>query len=489
MSENSKNSEFSSEDMLKVARAKTGNTGGESETREVVVQDDGSKIVRVKRRRKKKTNATNDIISSNEADQAFHLKLLLWFVIGLVALAAVVAGIIFFRIVSLNSSSEIVKLQDSAEKAFIADVSIKGYRVGAKKTKIDHLSISNKTESAHPYSVEIKNISVPLKPELLLLGKLKGDSPSAGFSLLKVNSAFFQNERLSHSANLDLPYTHKNVSVEDANLIWGNSGKEKHRFTISNAEGKFSKRDDQTLQAIMRKGIISNSGTLPPVLSNAIFVFDKDKITIQSLVFGDGDVGKLSLSGEYMKDGEGEQEIECKIEKMQLQNLHPHLKTLLEARITTKKGTAKVSAQNQSFSINSDFQASKSGFVLKSFQFLHDISSQIGSLAAPSANFGKLSQGTIEITEKGYHFSNLNFESISNLALMGDFDVDVDGKVSGALSVGIPVSKIKQAYPEVNETDFNVARGFVWIPTNISGTVDLPKDDFWDNFKKEVLKR
>jgi len=52
MSENSKNSEFSAEDMLKVARAKTGDTAGGSETREIVVQDDGSKIVRVKRRRK-----------------------------------------------------------------------------------------------------------------------------------------------------------------------------------------------------------------------------------------------------------------------------------------------------------------------------------------------------------------------------------------------------------------------------------------------------
>jgi len=232
MSENSKNSEFSAEDMLKVARAKTGDTAGGSETREIVVQDDGSKIVRVKRRRKKKTNATNDIISSNEAEQAFHLKLLLWFVIGLAALAAVVAGIIFFRVVSLNNPSEITKLQDSAEKAFIADVSIKGYRVGAQKAKVDYISIQNKAESAHPYSVEIKNLAVPLKPELLLLGKLEGDSPSAGFSLLKVNSTFFQNENLSHSETLNLPYSHKNISVENANLIWGNSGKEKHRFSI-----------------------------------------------------------------------------------------------------------------------------------------------------------------------------------------------------------------------------------------------------------------
>jgi len=354
---------------------------------------------------------------------------------------------------------------------------------------VDYISIQNKAESAHPYSVEIKNLAVPLKPELLLLGKLEGDSPSAGFSLLKVNSTFFQNENLSHSETLNLPYSHKNISVENANLIWGNSGKEKHRFSIANAEGKFSKREDQTLQAIMRKGIISNSGTLPPVLDNAIFVFNEDKITIQSLVFGDGDVGKLSLSGEYIKSAEGEQEIACQIEKMQLQNLHPHLKTLLEARITTKEGIARISAQNQGFGINGDFQASKSGFVLKNFQFLHDISSQIGSLAQPSANFGKLSQGSIEITEKGYHFSNLNFESISNLALMGDFNVDVDGNASGKLSVGIPVSKIKQAYPEVNETDFKVARGFVWIPTYVSGTVDLPKDDFWNNFKKGVLKR
>ena len=143
----------------------------------------------------------------------------------------------------------------------------------------------------------------------------------------------------------------------------------------------------------------------------------------------------------------------------------------------------------EDYKIIVNFQASESGFVLHNFQFLHDIVNQIGSLPKASAFFDKLSQGTIEITKKGYRFTDLNFESISNIALGGEFSVDLDGALSGELKVGLPVSKIKQAYPEVDKTDFKVARGFVWIPTTVSGNVSLPKDDFMKNFREGVLNR
>ena len=481
MSEHDDIEGYSAEDMLKVARAKSGgDQSGESETREVVVQDDGSKVVRVRKRVRKNKSATDELLSSEEEEKSFHLKLLLWFVIGLVLLAALIAGLLFFKTLSYNNTSEIGKVHEGIEESMDADVTLRGYRVGVNQANIGDFTANSRPDSRSEYSLQLREIQIPLKPELVLLGRLEGESARAQTGVLKVAKASFLPE-VSPLSPIKLPFGHQGLHVENMNFAWGDSPRMKDHIKISGVESKFAYRSGNVIQMIFRGGAITNSGTFPPFLNNAVILMEQQKITVQSLNFGDGEVGEVTLTGEYVKGGEDEQEMGLQIEKVKLENINPVLKGILEARISSnpdKKGSISINPKANEFKISADFQASDSGFYMQYLPFLDYIYNEIGGLSSAAVSFNRLSQAKLEVTKDGYHFKDVNFESIAKLALRGEFSIALDGALGGELEVGLKLSKLKEYYPKLTGENTTTNRGYVWIPFTLTGTVENPKDNF-----------
>ncbi len=474
--------------MLEVAARASSGGKGETETREVITQEDGSKIVRVRRRKRVSQAPAALLQSSEEEEKLFHLKLLLWSVVSFVVIGLILLGVFVFQIFAHNSPSRVAEIETAIGEHVQAEVNFKGYRVGRASVNVD--SITAQSARPNTYDAKFKGLEFKLNSPQLLLGKLvgtKGYAKEAQITLATPSLTYSDAE----AAPLVIPYEHTSLSVDRVNVTWGFDGPQKHRFAINHAEGKFMRRKKGGFQANIRNGLILNSGTLPPVWEQSSLIIDSAGLTINSLRLSDGDVGILSLEGSYERGGPATQDLSANIENLKLQNIHPQLARVVEARISTPKSTdkrsyARLNPVDSSFEITSDFLASESGFVLKHFQFLDYISNKLGSLSQASIVCNKLCQGTITISPTGYQFKDLDLESIANIAITGDLQISADGSLSGDLSVGLPVSDIISNFPHVKRGSVETRRGYVWIPLTLSGTTDLPKDDFAINLEKTV---
>jgi len=463
---------LSSERMLRAAERKSGSQG--SETREVITQEDGTKIVRV-RKRKRKSNVDSDSLTNS--DDKLNMRLFLGIIISLVVLSIVGIGFLSFRVVSLNKPSEINRLTETANTTFVTDTEIKGYRLGYNKVKVSQFVIKENETSPIGYKLQINSIKAPIDPYQLFLGKLSGGLAQASSAVLEVSPNFINQPVFSNK--WESSYSHDSLSIDSLDIILGESKKSK----VAGANATFTKKD-KSLIFTLREGALIGSGAFPSVLEKGRIHFDEDKISVESLVFNDGDSGKIALSGDIYNGKE--QALDYKIEGLSLERMNNFLGEIISARINSDSGRAHFNFEEGTYTLSSDFRSSVRGVTLKRFLFLIDIKETFGMVDRAELSFLDEARGRLTISNDGYRLHDLNLYNAPNLRVQGEVNVDLKGKLSGQLSVGFSVSKITSAFPNIDRSKLSVIGGFVFIPATLSGTTNIPKDDFFTNLRKIV---
>jgi len=484
MSNPEENGQYSVEDMLRVAQAKArgSSTSEESESREVIVQEDGTKVVKV-RRKKRKSNSSNELLSSSEAEKTMHLKLLIFSLIGMVAIALILGGLIAFKTAYYNNPSHIEKLKTSISQRTQSHAELKGFRVSSSSSLCDRLFLEAPLNGNTSYHLDLRKTQLPLNPFSLIKGSFEGTKATADYALLTLENKTIPAPQAGQPDS-DFLFTHSGLSIQNANLSIGNPHS-KSSLKVLEANAKIMKRENGT-QVLLRNGKLRNGRTLPPYLESASIFKQEKTITLQNFLLGDGDVGTLGLTGQMDYATRDVFELNAKVEKLKLEKLHPNLGAVIDGRISSQSGHFLLDTTSGEYEMETSFTCSESGFVLKFFAFLKHINERMGSVNSSYTSFAKIAEGTLTLTNEAYHFTDLNLLSISEIAVRGDLTVGLNSSLSGDLKIGIPPSKIAISYPNVDTDDLTSEQGFVWIPISVYGTTKIPEDNFDKQFKAIV---
>jgi len=474
------------DDMLKAAQDRAAHQPVRSrESREVVVRKDGSKVVKV-RRRKRKSQAPADVLQrSEEQTKKFYIKLTL-ILIGVGIFASLAFGLIFFfKVAYFNSPNYITELENGLKSKLRSEVKLEGYRLGPTASVIDKVSLLSNKSSIGEVSLELKNLQLSHRPESVVFGRLTGEDAQAEEGTLHLQLTKGQDELVQSQSNLEpkIQYDYQSLNIEKANvLIEGAQSGES--LSVKDASSRVLLREDGLLQTFIRNGTMVNTPGLPKLLNSAIIIHHEDSYEVKALKLGNGSTGLLSISGNITKDLTDTQILKCDFDQLRIEESNDKVADLMEACVSSEGGTLTMNSASQHYTIAADVSLSAAGFSLKGFEFLSSFAELFGDFSYPYVAFRTRNKVSLDINKERYAFKNIYFEQQGLLAISGEIHISFEGALSGKIKVGIPTAKIAKQYPELDVKHLEDSRGYLWFDTTLSGTTLIPRDDFKEEFNK-----
>ncbi len=487
MSNKENQSHFSVEDMVDAAHDKASrdrNPEQKKETREVIVQEDGTKVVRV-RRKKRKSSTNDELLSTAEDEKKSYVKLLLISLAAFATIAIILLGIFFFKIAYYNNPDFITNLENAFSKKLHSNVQLNGFRLGPTNSIIRKVTITSNTNEYPFFKGEISKLSFSHKPETVIFGGISGgDSHGQSANFIFDYDEPVEVKKINvRQDDFSIPFGHKSLGISEANISFSSA---RNAPQIKDVGLRFLIRSDDKMQVFLKSGRVENFPNLPSTLESAIIVNDGEELDIKSIKLSNGSVGIIDINGEYSKLTRLPQTLNADFKNMRLETLHKNLSEIMEARVNSEKGTLEISPEAKVFALNADLQMANVGFSLKNFKFLEDIGEKLGALSYSYVRFLDSTDVSIKIDKEGYTFSNIDFEKKGNLSLLGEFHISNDGTLNGQLKVGLPTSKILREYPEVQRESLTTNKGYSWFDVTLFGNTQEPRDDFSQKFDAVV---
>jgi len=360
MSDKNSQSRYSASDMVEAAHSNAVSSSGKpKETREVIVQDDGTKVVKV-RRRKRKSSSADALLATGEDEKTNYLKTLLITLSAILLTLAILAGIFFFKIAFFNSPDHITKLEDSLSKKLVSTVDIQGYRVGPTNTALNKVVIESGASNSPYLRAELKDIKLAHRLETVILGKFNGNEATAQKGTLVVDYHKDIPEVISPDTDRTFydSYKHKDLEIAEAFITLGDPAKPKS-LRINNAKAKLLIRADDNIQTFLRDGIIENLPGLPKKLETAIIVNDRDELVVQTLKLSNAGIGNLEIKGRFSKLTRLPQLLSANFENLRLESLDEHLAEIMEVRVNSVDGNLQIAPETNEYRLTASLDSAE----------------------------------------------------------------------------------------------------------------------------------
>lgn len=158
---------------------------GVERRREVVVRPDGSKVIRVEKRRRTYSDDQRDAKQAMLKNKRFLIGLCI-----LVLLAAgALAGTYMYRLTSFNTEEFAGRLQADLSAAWGGDVKISGMAVDGLTMKASRIRVSFPEDSCLSF-VAMEGISGEISAVPLFMGKIKGESLNVSRAVVGLRPGF-----------------------------------------------------------------------------------------------------------------------------------------------------------------------------------------------------------------------------------------------------------------------------------------------------------
>ncbi len=449
-----------------------------SETREVITREDGSKVVKVKKRKRVNENDTTKIVSGDH--ETFILKFFIKAFVVLVIVGIGLAAYYGVRLAYYNSPDHILPLQAAVSEKIGMQTTLKSYVVGPTQVRLDSIDLDSYEDAEFTYDITLRDVMVPLKFESILFKSLYGDEARAkkgSFRLLRQPGSVVR--EASEEVAASIPFSHEALKISEVEFSLGQGPR---ALKLSGGSAKIIKSEDGVAQLIFRDGVIKNLKVLPNRLLSAVVIDHPDHIEVKSLKLQNEQSSYINLSGDYYKGGQAESRLSSELRNMELGNLDQHFGKLVRGGADSSSGSLVI--EDGDFSLQNQLDVSSTGIELRNFRFIRSLAIIFGDTDVDNILFKNVSRATLNISKEGYELSDLRILNRYKACVMGNFKVDMNGKLSGDLQVGIPLGRIVKAYPEMDHETLNLGEGFSWYDVKLSGTAYQPKDNFLEVFNE-----
>ena len=465
------------------------NTKGEeseNETREVVSLEDGTKVVRVRRRKRKHDHETFKKVERRWAMPAFFLFLVLLFV-GL--LSAV--GFVYYKVTKMAT----LEYKTQLEKEWASEWGATAVEVGAvSATPFELVARDIKVQfpaSSALSKVEISYANAKINPISFFTARYWGDSLSLGASSVRLNLSSSQFKPLniqdpvkafgSSFARVQCSSLQVDVYQDERLILQG------HKM-----EADLQVKEDASLLMYLNSGDMS-LGALPKAsLDSGLVKVKNGAIELFDTKFkNEKTSGQWFLRGSYK-----EQQNLKKLFRMEAQ-LMPLSQVIGDRLALLFSGLISFEETNVSFGespLNFPFykiEGKVQSLFIRRFSFLGCLSQMYASETyRTKAQFISVHPLEIVSNEEGVSLVNIDIKESNLMALSGELTLGTADKIVGKLEVGVPDNlALRDEITEVHPIFKRESGSYYWFPVTISGKVSEPLDGSLDDYKKAEAVR
>lgn len=219
-------------------------------------------------------------------------------------------------------------------------------------------------------------------------------------------------------------------------------------------------------------------------IDRGLVEFRDGRVVVSSIQIG-GDTeqqGRAELRGEVDPGGSQPAALEVTLERFPLRLLAgDKAARIFNTRLDAAATLSFVPGRFESHELVVPFEASSAsnGVYVSGFPFLQVLRSEFQNEEFGSRPFTTEAGGTLRRTAGAVVLEELNLLEKNFLALRGKLRIEVDGRLGGALDVGIAEAYAsRHPSPVFRRVFAREEEGFCWARVTVSGTVQNPADDF-----------
>lgn len=253
---------------------------GVERRREVVVRPDGSKVIRVEKRRR---TYSDDQREPNRA-MLKNKRFLIGLCILVLLVAGALAGTYMYRLTSFNTEEFAGRLQADLSAAWGGDVKISGMAVDGLTMKASRIRVSFPEDSCLSF-VAMEGISGEISAVPLFMGKIKGESLNVSRAVVGLRPGFVK--FAVPQTNRELPFVFRRYTAPRLEVGYAHGAEE---FTLERNGAPFY----MTAEAYIRT---SGNGPEPEYVLD----LSQQKLKIKGWPLMGVDSGSVILNGSGVK--------------------------------------------------------------------------------------------------------------------------------------------------------------------------------------------
>ncbi|MFK7910369.1 MAG: hypothetical protein AB8F34_07175 [Akkermansiaceae bacterium] len=438
---------------------------------ELVTREDGSQVVKVRRRKRRSKQPEKQKKKTNP-----KLK---WAILGtFIGICVLLAAATVFIIAKYNGSSfkktteESISSLSGASQVEITQMRVTPISVKATKTEL------NWDQHSFLESAVLHHLDADILATSFLGSEWIGEEivSSQGEVFLKTPSP-------SEEVNNDPPVSPYKFGSYRCNQLNLHFGKSKGAPTIGGMMVSLWTLPDGRRQIVFNNGRMLMSGWPELEISSGVATLNASDIEVEALLeAGEAHKGELRIKGHIRKDTSKAIGLDVKAKDYPIQELlGKGLGRIIRGDITSEMGSLQYHYEKQlTDALSFVMPFSSSELIMTELPMFNDLKDLTGDTQYVRPTFNDCN-GTLKRTSDGVMIDNIDFKSSSVMTLTGRVAVANDGRMTGELVVGLPrrlfdPAKIPQA--------FNGPRdGIYTVSVTVSGTIHNPYDNL-----NELLK-
>lgn len=455
---------------------------------ELVTRADGTQAIKVKKRKRRSTQPHKEKAKMQQKIRIFQFGIVFFLLAALVATAA---GMLFYY----NSSSfrESVRVKVAAWTA--ADVEFSEFSVTPKKARCAAIKM-NWPEGNHLRSLTLGAPIAHLDVTSFLGAKWGGSSVVASSGNLDFAPAIEGKEKRGAIAldNAEFPFNFAAYRCEKLDIL--GYGKDKQAWMSIEATDAAMIKNTRGAQLRLVGGLVKILGFEPVKLDRATMFFELGQMKIDTMRFKpkDGGAGTLEFGNAIDLYSKESSKLKMTLVDFPIEVLlGDGLGKVINGLIGTDNDSLNrvltlTPGEYNTFSIQLGFRGSdRDALSIKNFPFLSDLSRELqdrdfnNSYVFSDRMEGELLRSADQATIKGLHL-----EKEGSFVVKGEISFRA-GKLEGELQLGLSPSQLGSAAPEMRKVFSKVSENYQWCTIQVSGTPDLPMDNFADLLKQAML--
>ncbi len=450
-----------------------------TEEAELVTRSDGSKVMRVRRRKRR----------SGQSSKGVHVRQRRYGLVGMLGLVSllVVCGIAVVVVVArFNSRTFREKLEETLGESTGAKSKLSEFSVSPVKARAKSAQFTWSTGGL-PRTLSLSGLEAPLKVTSFFNSRLQGAevyaqsgmmtlAPPDGTitPLVRKGEQLLDYERYRCS-QFDLSY-----GVDSEGTLLGVRGSELTARPHEEGEGfRFN----------LTGGFV-NFGTWGELkIDHGLADWRNGTFNLISLFARSGDVGELVLKGVTPLTSSGSTVLDVKLEKFPLGDLLGvnSLGRLIQGQVDVPSGSLSFDPRMED-SARLKLPYTATDVSMQGFRFLSGLASILRKDHYAYPEGGTMS-GTFNWDREQLSIEDFKFEMRFHLKLEGSLRVRED-EFSGEIRVGVPEDLMMKSPTEPRYPSFSTPRlGYCWADVRLSGTLEQPNDDFFEKLQASPVKQ
>ncbi len=478
MSNSSDPERYSIDEMMDRLNSQSSDAG--SDEGKLVSRADGSKAIRVKRK-KRRTHQEKDAARSRRQ----KVRMVQITAVILLLMSVVIA--VGFATVYVNGAPFREGVETKIEQSTGANVEMTQFRMNPTSANAGSLELT--WPDGNMLGVlSLGGLKAKVSPLTLFGESFTGQDASASRGHLVLRAPKVRADKVHHDHLGDLPIQFGEYTIRDFRFQYQNVDGNSLVQVLESEAAFIPPNEVKRPQLLLARGNVSIVGWPKFVLDRAHIEFVDGKTDVVSLRVKDGVDGKgiIEVSGIMDPYSREASVLDVSAESYSLSGLiGDEMGRLFSGRVDSVPGQGLSSlavhlSENPQVTLSLQFRNALAAPVqLENFPFLFGLSQTLGDEWFSKPAFLDDVTGKIRRVNREVILEDLDFSFKGRMALKGMVAMDANKRLSGELEVGVTNGMIQSAGNDVLDKMFEEPKGgYRWIKIDVSGAASDPKDNF-----------